>query len=79
MAVDANRAVIALWQEEGESVTGASVRIGDSAIKLSRLYGVPAKTIRTVKGEYRVYSKSGIAFRVSENKVAGWTLFKAEG
>lgn len=76
MAIDANRAIIALWQNGGERAPVAAVRIGDDALKLGRVYGIPTRKIPTIRGEYRTYDGSGIAFYINDGKVAGWSLYR---
>lgn len=78
MAVGADRKVLALWQEGTELATAAGIRIEDDAAKLGRTYGVPARRIMTVQGEYWTYDLSHIAFRVVKDKVAGWFLYGFE-
>jgi tetratricopeptide (TPR) repeat protein len=78
IVINANNAIVGLWQGEGEAMTVGGIKIGDDASKLRRVYGVPTRKVQTLQGEYRAYEKSRIAFRIVKNKVAGWFLYGPE-
>ena len=64
------------WQDGGQARLGNGIALGQSSDRVFKVLGVPSRQLHLVSGEYLAYDTHGLAVRVTQNKVAGWFLYK---
>ncbi|MBV1883595.1 MAG: hypothetical protein KUG82_18280 [Pseudomonadales bacterium] len=67
--------VVAIWQESLDEATIFGLNMGDDASRISKVLGLPNRTIPFSAGEYLAFDDIGLALKVDHQQIHGWFLY----
>lgn len=77
IVLDEEGELVSTWQNQGEiKLAYAAVAVGDTSDRLLKTLGFPDREIMADSGEFVAYDGAGIAFRLVDNRIAGWFHYR---
>jgi tetratricopeptide (TPR) repeat protein len=67
--------IISLLQTGEHAEFAPHIEIGSPSTSLISKYGVPARRVFTLQGEYFSYDDLGVAFKLIRNRISGWFFY----